>query len=324
MSQLPDPAAERSKGNRLAKLGATLGRLLGGRRTGEPPAAPAASVAGESYAEIDRRFRPLDLEKVLRTRSLSLIPDAAHRHGGKIAFSEWCHVAGVFQSLIHLNLEKRSAPTILDVGCGTGLLAIAAEPLLGERGHVHGIDVSERNIAFCRGHFPPDRFTFHHLATHNATYAPRQQTAQAPWSFADAAFDMVTALSVWTHLNEPDARFYLKEVGRVLKPGARAVITFFVLDELYEQTRGARVGGSSKYHRGDQSIDRFDQPCSASGRWFSKSGLKNPEDAIAVTRAGIEQMAADASLEWEAYHTGNWKEAPGLYFQDVLVFRRPG
>lgn len=105
---------------------------------------------------------------------------------------------------------------------------------------------------------------------------------------------MVTALSVWTHLNEPDARFYLNEVGRVLKPGARALITFFVLDEHYDNTTG--VDGPSKYHQGNRGMHRFDQPCSSSGRWFSKAELENPEEVIAVTRASIEQMAVDARL----------------------------
>ncbi len=43
--------------------------------------------------------------------------------------------------------------------------------------------------------------------------------------------DLVLAKSVFTHLLEADARHYLAEIRRVLRPGRGAVVTAFLYDE---------------------------------------------------------------------------------------------
>src|SRR6202012_969565 len=90
---------------------------------------------------IDKLFREVDKEHVRRTKNLRLIPDFKNRRGGKLAYGEWAHVIGIFQTIIYQTLGKKTANNILDIGCGTGLLGISAEPFTYDGGTYTGIDV---------------------------------------------------------------------------------------------------------------------------------------------------------------------------------------
>jgi SAM-dependent methyltransferase len=274
------------------------------------------------YRLLDRFYVPLDRKQVRRTRNIRLIPREAFRRGGKRSYAEWAHVIGIFQTLIRLRIEKATDLTMLDVGCGTGILAVAAEPFLLPNGHYIGLDVNQRDIEFCRRHYPRPTYEFVHFEVNNPAYAPGQTQQARAWPLADNQFDMVTALSVWTHLNEADACFYFAEVARVLKPGGRALITFFLLDDAYEASVSSRSRSPGHYHMTLPSNWIFDRPAYGSSAWRYPSGANIPEEAIGVTRAGLDGLLARAPLKLVDYYPGNWKEIPGVYFQDVLIFEK--
>ena len=123
-----------------------------------------------------------------------------------------------------------------------------SHPFLGENGKYMGIDVSKEYIEFCRTHYPDSRFEFIHLETNNAYYSPGKGDSRLGWPIASNTVDFTTALSVWTHFNENDATFYLKEINRVLKPGGKAIVTFFLLDDLCRSGVSTRSGQAGKFH----------------------------------------------------------------------------
>lgn len=274
------------------------------------------------YPRVDDIYLSLDKSLVRRTRNLRLIPALNNRRGGKIAYGEWCHVVGLFQTLLFLHLNNKDGNHILDVGCGTGLLGIASEPFLGDRGRYIGIDVREQDIEFCQKHYPKSHYSFEHLDVLNPSYAPGQSPIRKNWTVVDASMDMVTALSVWTHLNEEDAIFYFQEIDRVLKPGGKAIVTFFLLDEKYYNGVQSRTGEQGKYHNTRQDDWIFDKPCSESQNWFHSRWAVQPEDAIGVTPTAIEKMLERTLLKLVKIYSGNWKELPGIFFQDILVFEK--
>jgi ubiquinone/menaquinone biosynthesis C-methylase UbiE len=102
---------------------------------------------------------------------------------------------------------------VLDVGCGTGTLAIVARERVGARGLVAGIDPSGQMIARARqkaerSGFPVDFQVglIEHLA------------------FPDQSFDVVLSTFMMHHLPDDLKRQGLVEVARVLKPGGRLLI----------------------------------------------------------------------------------------------------
>lgn len=277
----------------------------------------------KAYILLDRLYLHYDKGLVRRTRNLRLMPDVSWRRlPGRPSYGEWCYLVGIFQTLLRTRLPKETDNHILDVGCGTGIMAMACEPFLGDAGRYTGIDVSRRDIEFCRGHYPPESFTFIHLDASNAAYVPEQAGARARWEVADESVDAVTALSVWTHMNEEDAVFYFREVDRVLRPGGKAVITFYVLDDLYRAAVSGWTDRSGRYNNSNQNSRVFTTQCSASGHWFHPDWAERPEETIGVTPEGIGTLLEGTRLSLAETFAGNWKEVPGVFYQDVLVFEK--
>lgn len=271
---------------------------------------------------LDNEFLRTDRRNILRSRNIRRIPGILNRRGGKVSYAEWAHVAGIFQTLIYQNLGKKTGNRILDIGCGTGLLAIASEPFVSDGGLYTGIDVMEADINFCRRHYPSPPFRFIHFDLANPTYAAGQDPESKPWPMDDESVDMVTALSVWTHLAEQQASYYFKEIARVLRPGGKAIISFFYLDDKYKESLSNRSESEGRYHTTSQALWVFDQPAYESADWFSPKWIKDFEDAIGVTPEGIDRLLKESGLTLKEYFPGNWKEMPGVYFQDVLVFAK--
>jgi SAM-dependent methyltransferase len=276
------------------------------------------------YDVLDEVYVPLDKQHVRRTRNIRLIPGQDSRRGGKYSYAEWGHVIGIIQTLLFIHAERRENLSILDVGCGTGLVGIASEQLLGNGGRYVGMDVMQKDIQFCRGQYPAANFEFIHFDAKNPAYAPTQAETKANWNVESAKFDVLIALSVWTHLNEEDALYYIKEVSRVLKPGGKAIITFFILDDAYRESLPIRQAGQKgRFHNTTQDKWIFDTAAYASKDWLCPKWAQVPEDATGITSAGFERLVKESGLERIAYYPGNWKEKPGLYFQDVVVFQKP-
>lgn len=277
-------------------------------------------VVGRTQEAIDHYYLGLDRRMMRHGRNLDLVPYLADRRAGrKSSYGEWCHGAGLFQALIAENVPRPEGNVVLDVGCGTGLLAIAAEPFLAGGGRYIGVDVQRARIDFGRRHYPADRFEFVHSVAGNDFYAPTQAATSA-LPCGDASVDLVTALSVWTHFNEDDARFYLGEVARVLRPGARAIITFFVLDADFETLEARRGDNPSRFNRVRRHD--FSVPCSASGHWRADRATRAVEAAVGVTEIGLAELVAGAGLSLRRLSPCNWKERPGLYSQDVVILEK--
>lgn len=128
--------------------------------------------------------------------------------------------------------------SILDVGCGTGTLAILARRLVGASGAVYGIDASAEMIARARAKACRRRI--------EATF----QTAPAQaLPFPDGIFDVVLATLVLHHLGRNGRRALVGEMRRVLKAGGRALIVDFE-----RSTRRSR-GLAARIHRGHGHVD---------------------------------------------------------------------
>jgi SAM-dependent methyltransferase len=111
-----------------------------------------------------------------------------------------------------------------------------AIPLAGylQQGTYHGFDIEKWKVAYCRrtvGHIRPD-FAIHHADVFNKYYNPkgrfRASEYRFPWD--DERFDFVLLTSVFTHMLPADMEHYLSEIARVLSPGAKCVITYFLSD----------------------------------------------------------------------------------------------
>ena len=105
---------------------------------------------------------------------------------------------------------------VLDVGCGTGTLAMEVEPRVNAKGHVFGIDPSAQQIARARS-----------KAAQRNLSIEFQTGVIENLDFPDQTFDVVVSTIMMHHLSESLKRRGLSEIARVLKPGGRLVIADF-------------------------------------------------------------------------------------------------
>jgi SAM-dependent methyltransferase len=166
------------------------------------------------YSIADRLFVGPERENVQLSRALTEIPYLTGRRGGSHSLSDWAYSIGVFHTVLRYTLGERDKIDLLDVGCGTGRLALASKLLLGQDGRYVGVDVNAAEIEQCQRQYSDSRFKFIHLPHKNRVYASDQAPTFEPYPLDDNSFDVVTALSVWTHLNEADATFYFRPSSR--------------------------------------------------------------------------------------------------------------
>ncbi len=278
---------------------------------------------------VERLSLPLDRRLARRTRVLDRIPRVADRRGGKQAYGEWAWVAGMFGALIADLVDGVPEPRIVDVGCGPGLVLVAAEPTVLEGGELIGLDVQASEIDFCRRHYPDPPYRFDRIDRAHPVYAPDAGPSTDRWPVEDASADLVTALSVLTHLDGAEAAATLSEMARILRPGRTALVSAFLVDLEVSGDRAGTAGSppppsapdTSRFHHTPPTRWRFER--SLGDGFFAPAWADPPERAIGLTQARFSELAAEVGLEIRRIRPGTWRERRGLYFQDLVELRRP-
>jgi len=109
--------------------------------------------------------------------------------------------------------EVPNAKAILDVGCGTGRLLIAAEPRFPDA-RLEGVDAAVEMVKHAQGMLPAaSRITF------------RQATAEK-LPFPDGQFDLVFSTMTFHHWSDQGKG--ISEVARVLTPAGRWLLADFI------------------------------------------------------------------------------------------------
>lgn len=122
--------------------------------------------------------------------------------------------------------------TVLDIGCGCGKTA----RFLANNSHISqyiGFDVLRPSIDWAKRYLAPKtkgRFEFCHADIYNAEYNPHGILDAYNYQFParDSTIDVAFAASLFTHLLENDAKHYLAQITRVLKPGGVAIISLHI------------------------------------------------------------------------------------------------
>jgi ubiquinone/menaquinone biosynthesis C-methylase UbiE len=146
-------------------------------------------------------------------------------HGARfydfLAWSVMLGREGAFREKVADLAGLKAGECVLDVGCGTGTLAIAAKRRVGSTGRVYGIDASPEMIVRAGG-----------KAKKAGLGVEFKNEAIEALTFPDAEFDVVLSTLMLHHLPRRLREDGVREIRRVLKPGGRVLIVDFGGTEL--------------------------------------------------------------------------------------------
>ena len=155
--------------------------------------------------------------------------------GGQLAASS------IQDALAAHAIQITDSAAILDFGCGCGRV-LRNWASLGKTA-VHGTDYNPRLIAWCKDNLQFGRYDINRLAP--------------PLDYEGEKFDLIYALSVFTHLTEDLQVAWMRELRRVLQPGGHLLIS---------------THGDAYRHR----LTSAQQSAYESGKLVVKNNVKSP------------------------------------------------
>jgi SAM-dependent methyltransferase len=204
---------------------------------------------------------------------------------------------------------------VLDVGCGIGRMAIPLTKYLSKSGSYEGIDVVPVGIKWCSENISPryPNFRFQLADIYNKAYNPsgRLKVTDFIFPFDDASFDFVFLTSVFTHMLPQEVKHYLSEIGRVLKPGRRCLITWFLLND---RSKHNIIHGKSS--------QQFTFPIEG----CLTTNPDVPEDAIAYEESDVMEFYSRSGITLSRpIHYGSWSgRKEHLSYQDICIGHKNG
>jgi SAM-dependent methyltransferase len=194
-------------------------------------------------------------------------------------------MASLRGALVAQGVDVAGLRSVLDFGCGCGRVL---RHWAGVGPRMHGCDYNARLVEWCR---------------RNLTFARFETNAlDPPLPFSAEAFDLVYALSVFTHLTASLQESWMRELRRVLVPGGHLVLSVHgrrYADELTSEER-------AQFERGDLVVRESHEAGT------NRCGAYHPERYVRETlAAGMEVL--DLLPEG----------ARGNPYQDLVILRKP-
>ncbi len=206
--------------------------------------------------------------------------------------------------LNHNNRSLTDFGKILEFGCGDGRL-INYLINLNPSSSIFGSDVLEEQIEKCERVFPKGNFI--------------QNETNPPIGLGDNEFDFIYSYSVFTHLSESNHLAWLKELGRILKPGGMMLHSV----KSYEFVRRAKIFSSQNLlnYRLSEPYEKFeiDNPYH-----YIIDNPKTPEYGITIISKKyiLDNWEKSTKLELVDYYEGCIETYPeGCH--DLILLRKP-
>lgn len=207
-------------------------------------------------------------------------------------------IAQLFLDQVPLRVGNR----VLDVACGTGVVARLAAPRVAPSGEVVGLDVTEGMLAVARAHAPEDGVPVEWIQG-DATALP----------FADGAFDVVLCQQGLQFF--PDKACALQEIYRVLVPGGTAALNVWGKVSRYNV---ALAEALTRYH--DVNVaNRSLAPFALADSLTVRTLVKDAGFSKIKVRTAVVTRRVQPSQEWLLQDTAGLPYAAAIDGMDSAV-----
>lgn len=248
--------------------------------------------------------------KKLFGRDSEFIPPVHLMHDGPRTYKDFKENGDEFLRLYVELCGLKPDEDMLDVGCGIGRKTLPLTRYLSDHGSYVGVDIVKSGVDWCTEKYTSKypSFSFQLIDVYNDLYNPegKYDAAEYRFPFADEQFDFVALNSVFTHMVREDIENYMGEVARMLRTGARCLISFFLLND----------ESSSLIQAGKSTIDlRYEfGPARAMSR-------EKPEAAIGYDENYVIGLYEKCGLEIRRpISYGSWCGRENYYsYQDQIV-----
>jgi SAM-dependent methyltransferase len=226
----------------------------------------------------------------------------AMARGALAAGGDYYSADMVVDALSHAGGDLAAVRRALDFGCSSGR---TLRPLGAAFPEVewHGADPNAAAVAWAAAHVPAARFV--------------SSPTEPPLGFPDGHFELVYAISIWSHFAEGAATAWLDEMRRIVAPGGHLVLTVHGAQSVAFYGR-----------RGERPVDQLDEIVKAlhrHGFWYAPEfgeagdfGVVHPEWGTAFMSP--EWLLRHATPDWHVAYYAVGRNADN---QDVIVLRRP-
>ena len=188
--------------------------------------------------------------------------------------------AGWARSLVELAAPPAGA-RVLDVGCGTGIVARTAAASVGAGGWIAAVDSDPAMVAVAR-----------EVSAGDSVSIQWQGGDALDLPFDDAVFDVVFCQQALQFLDDPGAA--LAEMRRVLRHGGRVAIDTW--RGVRPGPAAAALGAALARHLGPEPADELDAPCAfgtpeALSAAVSAAGFAVDHAGVLVQPLSVESAA---------------------------------
>ncbi|MCW5851725.1 MAG: class I SAM-dependent methyltransferase [Anaerolineae bacterium] len=214
-----------------------------------------------------------------------------------------------FVTYLKLLMGMKPSDSLLDLGCGCGMLELALESA-GWRGRLVGVDIHAPSIGWAQRTLSKrvPSFQFIHSDIYNQDYWPSGQLTADQWfsQFSSHRFELVIAISLFSLMLPVELELYLREIAQRLEAGGRGLLTFFILNEQQAQL-------------GSRNTIAF-LPA-APGSVYSVRRLNAPTAAVAYHEDYLRQVFERHQLRLvDPIRYGTWTgREDGLSYQDIVI-----
>ena len=253
-------------------------------------------------------YTPIDFWESITGKRTGMVPPKGMIYTGSGDFVR--QGERIKKNLIELT-DLKPEHHVLDIGSGIGRLAVALTSYLNEKGSYEGFDVVKTGVDWCQQKITPKhpQFNFKYVDLNNDLYKSSGDSAtEFVFPYDDDRFDQVALISVFTHMLPEEVAHYLKEIKRVLKPGAKCFATFFVLTE---ESEPEMKDGAFQFKHQYEHYALMDEKVKAAN--------------VAFKLDYLEKISMEAELEIQKLYPGYWFKGQNQMnardFQDIVIFK---